>query len=58
LDESALDPVYEATIQATEEAIMNALFAAQSMPTHKPKGTLHALDSSLFMALMREPRPS
>ena len=58
LDESALDPVYEATIQATEEAIMNALFAAQSMPTHKPQGTLHALDSNLFMAMMREARPS
>jgi L-aminopeptidase/D-esterase-like protein len=50
--------VYEATIQATEEAIMNALFAAQSMPTHKPHGTLHALDSNLFMAMMREARPS
>jgi D-aminopeptidase len=58
LDESAMDPVYEATIQATEEAIMNALFAAQSMPTHKPHGTLHALDSNLFMAMMREARPS
>jgi hypothetical protein len=37
---------------------MNALFAAQSMPTHKPHGTLHALDSNLFMAMMREARPS
>jgi len=54
LDESALDPVYEATVQATEEAILNALFAAQSMPTHKPQGLLHALDSATFMALMRE----
>lgn len=52
LDESALDAVYEATVQATEEAILNALFAAQSMPTHKPPGTLHALDGALFMELM------
>ena len=53
LDESALDPVYEATVQATEEAILNAMFAAQSMPTHKPPGMLHALEGEIFMALMR-----
>jgi D-aminopeptidase len=53
LDESALDPVYEATVQATEEAILNAMFAAQSMPTHKPPGMLHALDGEIFMDLMR-----
>lgn len=53
LDESLLDPVYEATVQATEEAILNALFAAQSMPTHKPQGMLHAIDGERFMALMR-----
>jgi D-aminopeptidase len=57
LDESALDSVYEATVQATEEAILNALFAAQSMPTHKPLGVLHALDIELFTAFMREARP-
>lgn len=53
LDESALDFVYEATIQATEEAILNALFAAQTMPTHKPQGTLHALDGEAFANFMR-----
>lgn len=53
LDESALDSVYEATIQATEEAILNALFAAQSMPTHKPQGMLHALDGEAFVNWIR-----
>ena len=53
LDEAALDPVYEATVQATEEAILNAMFAARSMPTHKPPGTLQALDGEMFMKLMR-----
>lgn len=53
LDEAALDPVYEATVQATEEAILNAMFAAQSMPTHKPPGMLQALDGEIFLNLMR-----
>lgn len=53
LDEAALDPVYEATVQATEEAILNAMFAARSMPTHKPPGILQAMDAEIFMSLMR-----
>ena len=31
LDEERIDPVYEATVQATEEAIVNALLAAKTM---------------------------
>jgi D-aminopeptidase len=31
LDDQRTDPVYEATVQATEEAIINAMLAAQSM---------------------------
>ncbi|MDE2394187.1 MAG: P1 family peptidase [Burkholderiales bacterium] len=53
LDHAALDPLYEATVQATEEAILNALFAARSMPTHKPPGTLHALDVEQMLELLR-----
>jgi L-aminopeptidase/D-esterase-like protein len=30
-DDQRIDPVYEATVQATEEAIINAMLAAQSM---------------------------
>ena len=31
LDDERIDPVYEATVQATEEAIINALLAAETM---------------------------
>jgi L-aminopeptidase/D-esterase-like protein len=31
LNDERIDPVYEATVQATEEAIINAMLAAQSM---------------------------
>jgi D-aminopeptidase len=31
LEDERIDPLYEATIQATEEAIINALLAAQTM---------------------------
>ena len=31
LAETAIDPVYEATVQATEEAITNAMVAARTM---------------------------
>jgi D-aminopeptidase len=31
LSDERIDPVYEATVQATEEAIINALLAAKTM---------------------------
>jgi len=31
LQDERIDPVYEATVQATEEAIINALLAAETM---------------------------
>jgi D-aminopeptidase len=31
LRDNSIDPVYEATVQATEEAIINALLAARTM---------------------------
>ena len=31
LSDERIDPIYEATVQATEEAIINALLAAQTM---------------------------
>jgi L-aminopeptidase/D-esterase-like protein len=31
LDDEHIDPVYEATVQATEEAIINAMLAARTM---------------------------
>jgi D-aminopeptidase len=31
LNDNAIDPIYEATVQATEEAIINAMLAARPM---------------------------
>jgi D-aminopeptidase len=56
LDESGLDAVFEAAIQATEEAIVNALFAARSLSTVKPPGVLHAIDRARVAALFPAPR--
>ncbi len=33
-----LDPVYMATVESVEEAVINALLAAKSVPTFKPSG--------------------
>jgi L-aminopeptidase/D-esterase-like protein len=51
LDERHLDAVFEAAIEATEEAIVNALFAARSLSTVKPPGVLHAIDRAFVASL-------
>lgn len=51
LDERHLDAVFEAAIEATEEAIVNALFAARSLSTVKPTGVLHAIDRAFVASL-------
>jgi L-aminopeptidase/D-esterase-like protein len=50
LDASRLDAMFAAAIEATEEAIVNALFAARSLSTVKPRGTLHAIDADFVAA--------
>ena len=50
LDESGLDALFAAAIEATEEAIVNALFAARSLSTVKPPGVLHAIDAAYVAA--------
>ncbi len=52
LDEAGLDAVYEATVQATEEAVLNAMLAADSMPTHRPPGLLERIDTDQVRALL------
>jgi L-aminopeptidase/D-esterase-like protein len=42
LSNDDIDPVFEATVQATEEAILNALVAAETM-TGINGNTVHAL---------------
>jgi D-aminopeptidase len=54
LNEAHLDAVYGPTVEAVEEAILNALLAAESVPTFKPPGgVLQAIDHAALMAVMR-----
>jgi D-aminopeptidase len=47
LSDSRLDPLYEATIDAVEESILNALLAAETMTGRQ--GTVHALPHDLLV---------
>lgn len=54
LNDEAFDPVYEAVAQATEEAVVNALLAADAMASLKPHGrVIPALDPARLMEHMR-----
>ena len=49
------DDLYGAAVQAVEEAIINAMIAAESVPTVKPPGyTLDAIDQEQLIALMKQ----
>lgn len=49
-----IDPLYMAAVQATDEAIINALVAADPVPTFKPAGgTMPAIDTAALAALFR-----
>lgn len=52
LDNSAIDPLFEATVQATEEAILNALLAAETM-TGINGNTVHALPHDQLRQILR-----
>lgn len=55
LNDELLDSVYMAAIQAIEEAVLNALFAATDVPTARPGGaTCKAIDTELLLKIMRE----
>lgn len=48
------DSIYEAAVQAIEEAILNAMIAAESVSTVKPAGfTLKAIDHEELLSVMR-----
>ena len=55
LHNDAMDPLFLATIEATEEAIVNALVGAETM-TGKNGRTLQALPHDQLRALMQEKR--
>jgi len=48
LNDARLDPLYEATIDAVEESILNALLAAETM-TGRDGNTVHALPHELLL---------
>jgi len=57
LNDAHCDELYGPTVSAIEEAILNALLAAQSVPTFKPAGlVLGALDHGRLLELLREYR--
>ncbi len=50
-----LDGVYNAAVQSIEEAIINAMVAAESVPTVKPPGRmLEAIDHDTVRSLLRQ----
>ncbi len=51
-----MNPLFYAAIEATEEAILNALLAAETM-TGRDGNTAHALDPELLVGALREPSP-
>jgi D-aminopeptidase len=54
LNDAHCDVVYAAAVQAIEEAVINALIAAESVPTIMPRGgVLSAIDHHALMAVMR-----
>jgi len=54
LNEPHLDELYRAATEAIEESVLNALVAAESVPTIKPPGrVLKAIDHDALLAVMR-----
>lgn len=52
LGQEHCDPLYDAAIEATEEAIVNALLAAETM-TGRDSITTHGLDADRLVSAMR-----
>ena len=57
LPNEEMNPLFEATIQATEEAIVNALVAAETM-TGINGNTVHALPHDRLVEIMKRYRPA
>ncbi|MGH2752617.1 MAG: P1 family peptidase [Actinomycetota bacterium] len=56
LSDAYITPLFDAVIDATEEAILNALLAAETMSGHY--GTVQALDGALLMSALSEFSPA
>jgi D-aminopeptidase len=54
LNDETFDPIYEAVVQATEEAVVNAMVAAEDMTTLRPAGkTVRAIPHHKLRELFR-----
>lgn len=54
VNDELLDDVYLATVEAVEEAVLNALVAAEDMPTLRPPGCIcRAIDHQQLVEIMR-----
>ncbi|MDK3019242.1 P1 family peptidase [Pseudodonghicola flavimaris] len=54
LNDELLDPVYLAAVEAVEEAVLNALCAAEDVPMARPAtGICRAMDTGRLMELLR-----
>lgn len=57
LNDELLDPVYMAAVQAVEEAVLNALFAAKDVPAARPRDYVcKAIDRDRVVQLVRAAR--
>jgi D-aminopeptidase len=53
LSDSEISPFYDAVIESTEEAILNAMLAAETM-TGRDGNTVHALEPELLVEALRQ----
>jgi D-aminopeptidase len=57
LTDPLLDPIYQTVIEATEEAVLDAMLLAEPAPTFRPAGgTVPALDGEQLVELLRDHR--
>jgi L-aminopeptidase/D-esterase-like protein len=54
LNDRCIDPLYRAAVQATEEAVVNALVAAEDRVAVKPTGqVVPAIDTDALLRLLQ-----
>ncbi|CAD5105951.1 DmpA family aminopeptidase [Zestomonas carbonaria] len=54
LNDECFDPFYLAAVEATDEAVLNAMLAAEDSPMQKPEGMCKALDGQRLLAVLHE----
>ena len=55
LNNEILDPIYLASVEAVEEAVINAIVAGVDVASVKPEGiTVRAIDTEKLAALFRQ----